>query len=87
MLTTRPGNTYRATSVEFTPFDPITSHPGQNASRSINGQRRRVVNKGEVINASSAPSPRIPSINPLAARVPSLPRREYIPTVGRVPSE
>lgn len=87
MLTTRPGNTYSATSVEFTAFDPITSHPGQNNSRTINGTRLRVVGRGETINASSAPSPRIPTVNPLAARVPSLPRRTYIPTVGKVPTE
>jgi hypothetical protein len=75
----------------LTAFDPIKHTPGTYNSKVINGRlRNSVIGRGLdtlVINASSAPSPRIPAINPLLAsrRTPALPRREYIPTVGSVP--
>lgn len=96
---TQPGSTVRAPGQpNLTAFDPIKNHTGQKTSVAINGQRRQSIasrsgsnavngqrNRSLVVRASNAPSPRIPSINPLAAVVPSLPRRQYIPTVGEVP--
>lgn len=84
----------------LTAFDPIKDHAGQKRSVSINGTRRQSIasrygsnavngqrTRALEVLASNAPSPRIPEVNPLAAatRVPALPRREYIPTVGEVP--
>lgn len=96
---TQPGSTVRAAGQpNLTAFDPIKDHVGQKRSVSINGQRRQSIasrygsnavngqrTRGLEVRASNAPSPRIPTINPLAAKVPSLPRRQYIPTVGKVP--
>jgi hypothetical protein len=88
---TQSGSTVRVTPPALTKFDPIKDHVGQKVSVSINGQRRdSLVSRsrfGLRVRATSAPSPRIPTIDPLRAAVPALPRRQYIPTVGRVPTE
>jgi hypothetical protein len=92
-----PGTlTVKGVGIEaLTPFDPIKVNPSVRKSVSIRGRGRfseSIVGRGLetlVITATSAPAPRIPKIDPLAAsrNTPALPRRQYIPTVGSVPTE
>ena len=90
-----PGTQTVRGQTNLTTFDPIKENHVHRTSMTVRGRGRSsesLVGRGldtVVISASSAPSPRIPNINPLAVSrtgVPSLPRRQYIPTVGEVPT-
>ncbi len=81
-MQTRPMNTYRGTPA-FTTFDPIANTPGtpdyvNRANTRIRGQRRQSVVGSTQSTFRAAALPRY-NLAP-GTRVPSLPRRNYIPT-------
>lgn len=90
-----PGGTIRVRgSVDLTTFDPIKNTPGtpDRRARRINGTGRRTVltsseaSRGGVTTyqARALPSRSSDTVNGIRVRVPSLPRRKYIPTIGRL---
>jgi len=83
-MQTRPMTSVRGEST-LTRFDPIRNTPGTpdyvNSAGEINGQARNsVIGRGGLRTYGAGPLERF--AEPWA--VPSLPRRNYIPTVSRV---
>lgn len=85
-MQTRPATEYRGTPT-LTRFDPIANTPGtrdyvNRASAPINGQTRNSVVGRDLGIGTYGPAPVESFSEPW--NVPSVPRRNYIPTVARV---